>query len=83
MGVEVSGARTGRWNEQEHAVFLQGLQKHGRNWTKIAVMIDTRTVVQVRSHAQKYFAKLKKMEAVVRHSMRRAAHTNDDASCSR
>ena len=83
MGVEVSGARTGRWNEQEHAVFLQGLQQHGHSWTKIAVMIDTRTAVQVSSHGRKYLAKMKKMEAYVRQTMRRAAHTNDDASCSR
>ena len=84
MGVEVSKKKTGRWNEQEHAVFLQGLEKHGHRWATIAVMIGTRTGKQVYDHAQGYFAKLKKIEAVVRQRMRRrAAHTVDDASCSR
>mgnify|MGYP003476702583 CR=1 FL=1 len=44
--------------EHEHAVFLEGLQKHGKQWKTIAGMIGTRTVVQVRTHAQKYFQKM-------------------------
>ena len=63
-GWKASGMQTGRWNEQEHAVFLQGLQ-HGHSWTKIAETIGTRTAAQVRSHAQKYLAKMKKMYTVV------------------
>jgi len=50
--------KVGRWSEEEHEVFLQGLEKHGKQWKTIAGMIGTRTVVQVRTHAQKYFQKM-------------------------
>ena len=50
--------KIGRWTEQEHLVFLEGLRTHGKQWKVIATMIGTRTVVQVRTHAQKYFQKL-------------------------
>jgi SHAQKYF class myb-like DNA-binding protein len=50
----------GRWSEKEHLVFLEGLQKYGKQWKTIAGMIGTRTVVQVRTHAQKYFQKMER-----------------------
>ena len=53
---------TGRWQAEEHEIFLKGLNEHGKQWKKIAVMIKTRSVVQVRTHAQKYFQKLLKNE---------------------
>ena len=49
---------SGRWSATEHELFLQGLQKFGKDWKAIANEIPTRTVVQVRTHAQKYFQKL-------------------------
>ena len=52
--------KVGRWTEQEHQVFLQGLHTHGKQWKTIAGMIGTRTVVQVRTHAQKYFQKMER-----------------------
>ena len=33
---------------------------YGKGWKKIAGLIKTRTVVQIRTHAQKYFLKLSK-----------------------
>jgi SHAQKYF class myb-like DNA-binding protein len=48
----------GRWTEPEHDRFLEGLAKHGREWKKVAASVQTRTVMQVRTHAQKYFALL-------------------------
>lgn len=51
------GQSTGRWTEEEHQTFLQGLERYGREWKKVASLIPTRTSAQVRSHAQKYFAK--------------------------
>ena len=33
---------------------------YGKGWKKIAQLIKTRTVVQIRTHAQKYFLKLAK-----------------------
>ena len=49
--------RTGRWSPGEHALFLEGLKLHGRLWRKIASMIKTRSIVQIRTHAQNYFLK--------------------------
>ena len=46
-------------------MFIQGLKLYDRQWKSIADLIQTRTVVQVRTHAQKYFIKLMK-------------HRNDD-----
>lgn len=54
------GENTGRWTAEEHRLFLQGLDQHGKGWKKIASLIKTRTVVQIRTHAQKYFQKLAK-----------------------
>lgn len=55
-----SDARVGRWSDGEHSVFLEGLEKHGKQWKTIASMIGTRSVVQVRTHAQKYFQKVER-----------------------
>lgn len=53
---------TGRWTMEEHNMFLEGLKLHGKGWKQIAQMIKTRTVVQIRTHAQKYFQKLAKAQ---------------------
>jgi len=50
----------GRWTNAEHALFLEGLRTFGKAWKKIALLIKTRTVIQVRTHAQKYFLKVAK-----------------------
>uniref|UniRef100_A0A7S3PJT3 HTH myb-type domain-containing protein n=1 Tax=Aplanochytrium stocchinoi TaxID=215587 RepID=A0A7S3PJT3_9STRA len=49
--------RYGRWTTQEHQMFLAGLKVHGRNWKKISSSLTTRSSVQIRTHAQKYFIK--------------------------
>ena len=55
-------AITGRWKFKEHIQFLEGLDKYGVNWKKIRSLIKTRTLGQIRSHAQKFFMKLKKVK---------------------
>ena len=50
----------GRWTIAEHEMFVKGLEAHSKQWKLIAELIKTRTVVQVRTHAQKYFQKLLK-----------------------
>jgi len=55
-----AGENTGRWTAEEHHLFLRGLELHGKGWKKIATLIQSRTVVQIRTHAQKYFQKLSK-----------------------
>lgn len=59
-GQGAQGENTGRWTAEEHRLFLQGLELHGKGWKKIASLIKSRTVVQIRTHAQKYFQKLAK-----------------------
>ena len=66
---------SGRWTEEEHALFLQGLDAYGREWKKIATLIPTRTVVQIRTHAQKYFQRLSKE---YNHGGKSAGASNDD-----
>lgn len=55
-------ASSGRWTQWEHEAFLEGLNIYGREWKKVALRISTRTSAQIRSHAQKYFAKLARDE---------------------
>mmetsp|Transcript_23920 Transcript_23920/g.24149 ORF Transcript_23920/g.24149 Transcript_23920/m.24149 type:complete len:399 (+) Transcript_23920:87-1283(+) len=50
----------GRWTNEEHDLFLEGLRIHGKGWKKIAMLIKSRSVIQVRTHAQKYFLKMAK-----------------------
>lgn len=51
---------TGRWTKDEHARFLKGIDTHGKEWKKVAMVVKTRTVMQTRTHAQKYFEKVDK-----------------------
>ena len=60
-----AGENTGRWANEEHELFLRGLELYGKGWKKIANLIKTRTVVQIRTHAQKHFQKLSKVELCV------------------
>lgn len=48
------------WTPEEHNRFLQALQLYDRDWKKIETYIGTKTVLQIRSHAQKYFGKVTK-----------------------
>ncbi|XP_062994405.1 deubiquitinase MYSM1 isoform X2 [Elgaria multicarinata webbii] len=44
-----------KWTVEEKELFEQGLAKFGRRWTKIAMMIGSRNVLQVKSYARQYF----------------------------
>ena len=58
--VDSGQEHTGRWTKEEHEAFLSALKTYGKEWKKVAAKVKTRTVVQTRTHAQKYFQKLQK-----------------------
>lgn len=67
----------GRWSREEHDAFMEGLTTYGREWKKIAAMIPSRTVVQIRTHAQKYFQKIKKSDVKGSNHPSSRRNTND------
>lgn len=48
----------GRWTDEEHDKFLEGLRLFGKDWRRIEEFIGSRSCAQIRSHAQKYFNRL-------------------------
>lgn len=50
----------GRWTENEHKKFLEAILLYGNEWKKVQQYISTRSSTQARSHAQKFFLRLKK-----------------------
>ena len=50
----------GRWSKEEHYIFLKGMKDYGNYWKKLEQIMKTRSKSQIRSHAQKYFIRLKK-----------------------
>lgn len=54
-----------RWSAEEHKLFLQGIMLYGKDWKKMQPLIKTRSLVQIRTHAQKVFKKigLKKLDS--------------------
>ncbi|KAL4176482.1 hypothetical protein KRP22_001424 [Phytophthora ramorum] len=58
----------GRWNNEEHQWFLKGLEMfQGPAWGEIARLIGSRTSTQVRTHAQKFFTKLARLNQTMPH----------------
>ena len=52
--------KSGRWSKEEHEKFIEGILKYGNEWRKVQKIIKSRSSTQARSHAQKFFLKLKK-----------------------
>jgi SHAQKYF class myb-like DNA-binding protein len=48
------------WSELEHELFLNALEMNGRDWKRIQQVVPHKTLPQIRSHAQKYFARLER-----------------------
>ena len=51
---------SGRWKEDEHKRFVEAIIKFGNDWKQVQKYVKTRSSTQARSHAQKFFIKLKK-----------------------
>ena len=49
----------GRWSYEEHLKFIEGITLYGKNWKNVQKFVGTRTSAQARSHAQKFFLKLR------------------------
>ena len=49
----------GFWNKSEHNKFIEALYLYNCAWTKIESYLKNRTYKQIRSHAQKFYLKLK------------------------
>ena len=56
----IENFNNGRWTEEEHKKFLEGILEYGNEWKKVQKIIKTRSSTQARSHAQKFFLKIKK-----------------------
>ena len=50
----------GRWQPEEHKRFIEAIMKYGNEWKLVQKHVGTRSSTQARSHAQKFFVKIKK-----------------------
>ncbi len=47
---------SGRWTNEEHERFMQGLDLYGKKWTKVAEVVGTRSTVQVSASCEMILA---------------------------
>eukprot|EP00066_Takifugu_rubripes_P023612 XP_011612878.1 PREDICTED: histone H2A deubiquitinase MYSM1 [Takifugu rubripes] len=57
-----ASSASSRWSKQEKELFENGLAQFGRRWTKIAKLVGSRSVLQVKSYARQYFKHKAKSE---------------------
>jgi len=50
----------GRWTTEEHERFVEAIIKYGNEWKQVQKHVKSRSSSQARSHAQKFFVKMKR-----------------------
>jgi SHAQKYF class myb-like DNA-binding protein len=78
-----AGLAAGRWTELEstHCSFLEAIRLFGRKWKPVADHVKTRSPVQIRTHAQKYFVTEARVGVGANHQggrCRGAQHLDDE-----
>lgn len=73
-----------RWTPEEHRLFLEGVMLYGKDWKKMQPLIKTRSLVQIRTHAQKVFKKigLKRFEDSYDEKPARLPHSSAETAAS-
>ena len=59
LSINKLNSSNGRWSQEEHDKFIEGIIKFGNDWKKVQKYVSTRSSTQARSHAQKFLLKLK------------------------
>ena len=57
----IKNTNEGKWSSEEHIKFIQSFVNYGKKWATIQKSVGTRSCSQVRSHAQKFFLRLKRL----------------------
>jgi len=55
----LSNCGKGHWSWEKHKRFVEAIVKYGTNWEKVKYEVRSRTDIQIRSHSQKFYQKLK------------------------
>ena len=57
----IKNTNEGKWSSEEHIKFIESFVNYGKKWATIQKSVGTRSCSQVRSHAQKFFFRLKRL----------------------
>ena len=57
----IKNTNEGKWSSEEHIKFIESFVNYGKKWATIQKCVGTRSSSQVRSHAQKFFIRLKRL----------------------
>jgi hypothetical protein len=51
----INNINKGRWTQDKHKIFMQEYKKYGNNCMQIARILNTRTLAQIKKHAECFF----------------------------